>query len=137
MVGGAVPAHDGLLYEEIHNIQQFGVLPGFAHIFAYIGRWSLIEIRQPGFWDAVGDFDPIPYWEAVSVPSLVLYGANDTNVPTYASVDRLEALDKPNIEVIVFSGSGHALETPDGKGTSIIRVEVLNRISTLVKSTQG
>lgn len=136
MVGGAVPAHDGLLYEEINNIRQSGVLPGFAHLFAYFGRWSLIEIRSAEFWDAVGDFDPIPYWAAVAVPSLILYGADDTNVPTYASVDRLNALDNSIIEVIVFEGSGHALESPEGKGTSIIRAEVLNRISALANSIQ-
>lgn len=135
MVGGAVPAHDALLYEEIYNIQQFGVLPGFAHLFAYFGRWSLIEIRQAEFWDAVGDFDPLPYWAAVAAPSLILYGADDTNVPSHASAERLKALDKPNIEVIVFEGSGHALETPEGKGTSIIRVEALERISRLIKSS--
>jgi hypothetical protein len=58
-------------------------------------------------------------------------------VTSHAGVDHLEALDKPNIEVIVLEGSGHALEAPEGKGTSIIRLEALNRISALVKSTQG
>ena len=135
MVGGAVPAHDALLYEEVHNIRQMGVLPGFAHLFAYAGRWSLIEIRRTQFWDSVGNFDPIQHWDGVTIPALVLYGVDDTNVPTNESVNRLEALGNPHSEVVVFEGSGHALETPVGKGISIIRVEVLNRISALVKES--
>lgn len=131
MVGGTLPAHDALLYEETHNIRQFGVLPGFAHLLAYVGRWSLISHRQKRFWDAVGNLDPLPYWREVSAPALILYGADDTNVPSHESAARLETLANPNIEVVIYEGSGHALESPEGQGDSIIRPEVLERISAL------
>lgn len=133
VVGGAVPMHDQLLYEENHNIRQFGVLPGFSDILAYPARWSLIHVRQKEFWSSVGNFDSIPYWRKLSVPSLVLYGENDTNVPSAESAARLRALQNPRITVRIFEGSGHALEDPVGRGNSIFREDALNEIREFIR----
>jgi hypothetical protein len=40
----------------------------------------------------------------------------------------LGALDKANIEVRIYEGSGHALEDPPGQGNRIFRAEALQAI---------
>jgi uncharacterized protein len=133
IVGGAVPAHQALVYEEMHNLREFGVLPGFAHVLAYPAAWSLIYVRQNEHWSAVGDFDPLPFWREVVAPSLVLYGAEDTNVNTHRSSARLRSLGKPNIDVKVYDGSGHALEDPPGQGNRIFRSDALSDIRDFIR----
>lgn len=125
IVGGAVPAHESLVYEETHNLRELGLLPGFSDVIAYPAAWSLIYVRQKDYWNAVGNFDPIPYWEVVEAPSLVMYGDRDTNVKWEKSAARLRALNKPNLDVKIYEGSGHALEDPPGSGSSILRRDAL------------
>ena len=132
IVGGAVPLYDLVRYDETHNLRQMGMLPGLADIFAYPASWSLIYLRQKEFWDTVGNFDPLPYWQKISIDSLVLLGENDTNVPSRRSAERLRMLNKPNIEVKVYQGSGHALESPEGQGESIFREDALEDIGNFI-----
>jgi pimeloyl-ACP methyl ester carboxylesterase len=81
----------------------------------------------------VGNFDPYPYWREVEIPTLVLYGSEDTNVPAEASRERLEALEKDNIAVLIYEGSGHALEDPPGMGNSFFREDALHEIEAFIK----
>lgn len=90
--------------------------------------WSLINVRDAEFWGAVGDTDPLEDWKCVDQPTLVVYGEEDANVPTQASVQRLEEFDKTNIEINVYTGSGHAVEDPPGQGDSIFRKDALDDI---------
>ncbi len=110
IVGGAVPMHDLLVYEETHNLRELGILPGLSDLLAYPASWSIIYFRQRGFWDSIGNFDAVPYWRRVSIPSLVLYGEEDTNVPSMDSAAILRSLGNPNIDVRIYDGSGHPLE---------------------------
>lgn len=128
VVGGALPAFDSLRYEEVYNLQEMGILPGFSNVLAFGTTRILTDITKRDFWDAVGNFDPLPYWNELSINALVLYGENDTNVPSEESAQILRSLHKPNIEVIIFEGSGHALEDPEGKGNSIFREDAMNQI---------
>lgn len=137
IVGGAVPLHDLMLYDETHNLRQMGLLPGIADLFAYPASWSLIYLRQKEFWGAVGNFDPLPYWRNISTDSLVLLGENDTNVPSSRSAERLRELKKPNIEVKIYAGSGHALEAPEGSGNKIIREDALEDVRDFIIRTAG
>jgi dienelactone hydrolase len=132
IVGAAVPMHDLLVYEENHNLRQLGVLPGLSDLLAYPAAWSLIEFRQKAFWAAIGNFDPAPYWRRLSVRSLVLYGAEDTNVPSAWSAEILGSLENPNIDVKIYEGSGHALEDPEGRGDSIFRGDALADIRAFI-----
>jgi pimeloyl-ACP methyl ester carboxylesterase len=132
VAGDAVSAHQALRYEETHNLREMGVLPGVSNLLAYPSSWSLIYLRDSDFWDAVGNFDPIAYWRSVEQPALVIYGEDDTNVPTEDSVERLEALGKPNLEVRVYEGSGHAIEDPVGQGNSIFREDALDELTRFV-----
>ena len=72
LVGAAVTIEEQLLYEENHNLRQMGLLPGISNLIAYPAAWSIREVRQKEFWDAVANFDPLPYWQAVDVPALAL-----------------------------------------------------------------
>ncbi len=135
IVGGAVPMHDLLVYEETHNLRELGILPGLSDLLAYPSSWSIIRARQRGFWGAIGNFDPVPYWQRIAVDSLVLYGENDTNVPSRKSAEILRSLGNPNIDVRIYEGSGHALESPAGEGQSIFREDALRDIRDFIRST--
>ena len=132
MVGSAVPMHAGLIYEEKHNLREAGVPGLFANFLAYPSAWSIIYLRQRKFWNAIGNFDPLPHWNKVSRPALVLYGENDTNVSSAESVALLNSLDNPNITVNLYQNSGHALESPPGEGNSIIREDALRDIAQFI-----
>ncbi len=134
VVGGALPAYDLLVYEETHNLRELGILPGLSDLLAYPSSWMVRNVAQPGFWDAIGNFDPLPYWRTLSVEALILYGENDTNVPTSESAAILESLDKSNLDVRIYEGSGHALVTPEGKGNSIVREDAMRDIRDFILS---
>ncbi len=134
VVGGALPAYDLLVYEETHNLRELGILPGLSDLLAYPSSWMVRNVAQPGFWDAIGNFDPLPYWRTLSVEALILYGENDTNVPTSESAAILESLDKSNLDVRIYEGSGHALVTPKGKGNSIVREDAMRDIRDFILS---
>ncbi len=134
IVGATVPMHEQLVYEENHNIREMGVLPGFSNLLAYPAAWSLIYLRQQTFWDAIGDFDPTPFWQDLEVDALVLYGEDDTNVPSERSARVLKKINNDRITVKTYPGSGHALESPVGEGASIFRADALADISSFVLS---
>ncbi|MEN8375096.1 MAG: alpha/beta fold hydrolase [Gemmatimonadota bacterium] len=137
VVGAAVPMHELLVYEETHNLRQLGVLPGLSDLMAIGTAYALRKGSKRAFWDAVGNFDVLPHWRALSVDGLVLYGELDTNVPSAASAARLRSLGKPNIAVRVFEGSGHALEDPPEQGNSIFREDALEEIRAFVAGSKG
>ncbi len=130
--GCALPAHASLRYEETHNLRQMGFLPGVSDVLAWASSWSIINIRQTEFWDAVGDFDPLPYWAEVDAPVLFQLGTADTNTNTRGTVDRLETIDAPNLRVEVYDGSGHALQQPPHAGDALIRPEALEDLTTFI-----
>ena len=133
VVGSSLPLYDVLQYEETNNLREVGLLPGVSDLIAYPSTFVLREFSQKAFWEVVGDFDPVPYWQEVKIPALALYGSEDTNVPSEASKQRLEALEKQNIEVLIFEGSGHALEDPPGRGNSFFREDALSEIEAFIK----
>jgi pimeloyl-ACP methyl ester carboxylesterase len=137
IVGSSLPMYDVLAYEETHNLREMGFLPGISDLVSRVSALYLRKIVQRNFWNAVGDFDPLPYWKTLTVPALVLYGAEDTNVPSKASADRLNSLHKPNIKVIVFEGSGHALASPEGLGDRLFRDDALRQIVDFIHSATG
>ena len=123
IVGPAVTVHETVLYEETQNLRQMGFLPGIADVLAYATTWM----------SPVDAFDPLPYWKALSVPALAIYGQDDTNVPTEASTTRLRSLENPEITVNVYAGSGHAIEDPPDQGDSIFREDALADIVDFIR----
>ncbi|KAA3644026.1 MAG: alpha/beta fold hydrolase [Chloroflexi bacterium] len=128
IVGGSLPGYESLYYEEVHNLRQMGFLPGISDLMAYPTSFILINVTDRQYWNSVGNFNPLPHWNEATLPALNLYGEADTNVPSLESARVLQELNKPNIEVIVYAGSGHALEDPKGQGNSIFRTDALQKI---------
>lgn len=136
VVGASVKMHELLVYEENHNLREMGVIPGISNVMAY-GTSFLIRTRQREFWGAIGNFDPIPYWEKLIVNALVLYGEEDTNVPSAKSATILRSLNKLNIEVRIYEDSGHPLEDPVGKGNSVFREDAMKDIRDFIYSSSA
>lgn len=134
MVGATIPAHQLLIFEETNNLRQAGFLPGVADLIAHLSTTYLRNVSQREFWDAIGNFDPLPYWQSLTIPALALFGGDDTNVPAEQSAELLRGLNRPNIDVMIFEGSGHALQDPPGRGKDYIRAEALQAISDFVFS---
>ena len=128
LAGAAVTPEEQLLFEEDHNLRQMGFLPGISKTIALLSTTYIRKFAQPAFWDAVGDFDPLPYWGRLNIDALVLLGDQDTNVPSGESAARLQALKNSKIDVRVYEGSGHAIQSPAGSGDSIIRQDALEDI---------
>lgn len=68
--------------------------------------------------EAPDGFDPLPWLEAGTVPTLYLLGAHDLSVPTRRSVERLTALGRrrENLDYRVFRGANHGVATRDPAG---------------------
>ena len=135
VVGSAVTTHQQLLYEEDHNLRQMGVLPGVSRALAWPSTFVIRTWRQPDFWNAVGDFDPLPWWRQLDVPALMLYGEADTNTPSARSAALLRELGNPEIEIKIYAGSGHALEDPPERGNRLFREDALADIRDFIKMT--
>ena len=133
MVGSTVTPREQLLYEENHNLRQLGFLPGISNVLAYVGSANVRYLAQPQLYKLIVDYDPLLYWGRISVDSLALFGADDTNVPSAESARRLESLGNPHVRVKVYEGSGHALESPLGHGNSIVRNDALEDISVFIR----
>jgi len=129
VVGSAVTPREQLLYEENYNLRQMGFLPGISNVLAYVGFANVRYLAQSELYDLIVDYDPLPYWQDISIDSLALFGADDTNVPSAESTERLTTINNPRIRVKIYEGSGHALESPEGQGNSIIRKDVLEEIA--------
>ncbi len=132
VVGSVVTPREQLLYEENYNIRQVGFLPGISNVLAYLGSANVRYLAQPELYELIVDYDPQPYWRDISIDTLALFGAEDTNVPSARSAKLLESLDNPHIHVKVYEGSGHALESPAEQGNSIIRKDALEEISAFI-----
>jgi len=69
-----------------------------------------------GFLKAVGDFDPLPYWQKVSVPAVLVFGGQDTQVRVRQSekriLDDLADTRRP-FAILHFQPNGHALHRDD------------------------
>jgi pimeloyl-ACP methyl ester carboxylesterase len=132
MVGSAVTPNEQLLFEEDHNLRQMGFLPGVSYAIALMSTRYLRHVSMAEFYAAVGDYDPVPLWADMGVPALAIFGRDDTNVPTGESVARLNAAGNDAIEVVVYDGSGHAVQDPVGQGDRLIRGEALGAISDFI-----
>ena len=135
MVGSVVTPREQLLYEENHNLRELGFLPGISNVLAHVGSANVRYLAQRELYKRIVDYDPLPYWRNVSIDSLALFGADDTNVPSAESAQRLRGLNNPRIRVQVYGGSGHALESPAGRGHSIIRNDALEDIAVFIRRT--
>jgi dipeptidyl aminopeptidase/acylaminoacyl peptidase len=124
--GATVTANQQLAHESVQTLAQMGI-PKLVAIALQPIASAVPKARRPVWWDKNGDVDPIPYWERVRAPVLVLYGREDErdNVPVQTSVDRLNTLrvhSNTDVTVQVFDGVGHGFTEP---GSRQIRPDAL------------
>jgi pimeloyl-ACP methyl ester carboxylesterase len=130
--------YDQFLYEQRNAMREIGFLPGLSDAVAYVATIFTRTLSQRTFWSAIGNVDPLPYWREVDVPTLVLLGDQDANVPSGQSRDRLNALGMDNIRVVIFEGSGHGLEAPAGIGGDYQSEDALELIKDFIlDATEG
>lgn len=82
--------------------------PWFKYL--YIGK--TVPDRAVSGWRKEIENDPLKNLEAVAVPTLVLYGADDAVVPVARSVERLKAIASriPKMRVHVIAGADHSMQ---------------------------
>lgn len=124
--GATVTPNQQLAHESVQTLVQQG-FPRLVAIALQPIASAVPKARRPVWWEKNGDVDPIPYWEQVEAPVLVLYGRDDEkdNVPVQTSVDRLttmKAQSDSDITVQVFDGVGHGFREP---GSREIRPDAL------------
>ncbi|MBJ7501549.1 MAG: alpha/beta fold hydrolase [Sphingopyxis sp.] len=79
--------------------------------FKYTYMGETVRDRAVSGWRREIENDPLKNLSAVTVPTLVLYGADDAVVPVAISLDRLQAIaaQMPNMEVHSIAGADHAM----------------------------
>lgn len=117
--GATVTPREQFRHEFTQDIRQKGLPAVLSRIAFPIARWLLWR-QWPG-WSEVEHFDPMPLWDRLPVPGLLVFGDEDEqdNVPVQESVRRLEAAiqrnERTDLTVKVFHGSGHGLREPGSK----------------------
>ena len=127
MSGAAVTTDEQLLYEETNNIAEMGT---YRFIAKMIAPLTTKFVQRTDFWQNIAGFDPLPYWEQVTVPSFAALGENDKNVPVEESVNRFEALEK-ELLIKVYPDGGHGITDPN---TGYVQVEFLKVLVEFISS---
>jgi hypothetical protein len=135
--GAAVTPHEQFRHEVTQDIRQKGLPTALFHIYFPIAQ--LFLRRMWPRWQDVKDFNPMPLWETLPVPGLIVFGDEDEydNVPVQESVRRLNAAiqrnPRANLTVKVFQGSGHGIREPRSKR---IRQDFLNLLTEWITAMQ-
>lgn len=89
--------------------------------FKYLYMGETFRDREVSGWRKEIENDPLKNLEAVTVPTLVLYGADDAVVPVADSAQRLKgaAARMPKMQVHVIAGADHAMEMSADLKTSL------------------
>jgi dipeptidyl aminopeptidase/acylaminoacyl peptidase len=94
----------------------------FAHTEPWMAAISKTEYGDPETErDLLRDLSPIHKLDRVKAPTLVLHGANDTNVPVVEAeqvVERLKQQGTP-VEYILFPDEGHGFQKTRNRIRSI------------------
>ena len=89
--------------------------------FKYLYMGETFRDRKVSGWRKEIENDPLVNLKAVSVPTLILYGADDAVVPVADSAERLKAVapQMPNMDVHVIAGADHAMQISEDLKTSL------------------
>jgi dipeptidyl aminopeptidase/acylaminoacyl peptidase len=132
--GAGVTANQQLAHESLQTLRQMGFPEPVAVLLQPIAS-AVPKARRPVWWKKNGEVDPLPYWERVQSPVLILYGREDErdNVPVQTSVARLASLRASrgsDFRIEVFEGVGHGFREP---GSSRIRPDVLQLLGDWIR----
>lgn len=120
------------LRREVGNDVRAGGAPGFLQGVLTSAFVMRAKQRQPNFWLANADYNPLAHWRQWGGPFLIAFGEadEDDNVPVSESVARLDALPvgaRP--EWRVYPGVGHALMREDGVFLPAFEADLLSWLS--------
>ncbi|MCW0199257.1 alpha/beta fold hydrolase [Sphingopyxis sp.] len=89
--------------------------------FKYLYMGETFRDRDVSGWRKEIENDPLVNLKAVTVPTLILYGADDAVVPVADSMKRLKAIapQMPRMEVHVIAGADHAMQMSEDLKTSL------------------
>ncbi|HWV59714.1 MAG TPA: alpha/beta fold hydrolase [Sphingopyxis sp.] len=89
--------------------------------FKYLYMGETFRDREVSGWRKEIENDPLVNLKAVTVPTLILFGADDAVVPVADSAERLKAIapQMPNMEVHVIAGADHAMQMSQDLKTSL------------------
>ncbi len=106
------PPDEQLEFEIAAEMQDAG-MPGIlasmlTPLFAHRARK-----KRAIWWEKNGDFNPLPSWEELKVPALLIVGLQDRNVPVAKSLELIahisNAATAPGVQVKEYPMLGHAL----------------------------
>lgn len=134
--GSAVTPREQMRHEISSDVRRYGTPDFLVPLIAYALEFRSTN-KEENWWDRNGRFEPIPHWEKVSVPTLVIYGNERDNVPVRRSVELLEEARRKsgnaNFTIRVLDDTGHMMEDPQ---TEWIKAEYLELLATWI-STQA
>ena len=89
--------------------------------FKYLYMGETFRDREVSGWRKEIENDPLVNLKAVTVPTLILYGADDAVVPVADSARRLKAIapQMPNMDAHVIAGADHAMQMSADLETSL------------------
>ena len=103
----------------------------FSHTEPWMAAISTVEYGDPATQkDMLRDLSPIHKVNRVKAPTLVLHGANDTNVPVVEAEQVVDSLKKRGIpvEYVLFPDEGHGFrKTPNRVRSTVAIVEWFDR----------
>ena len=129
MSGATVTTDEQLVYEEINNIEPYT----FRFIAKFFAPLTARRINKTAHQKALVGFDPIPYWNQVSVPVFMAFGGEDTNVPVEKCIERLHANKLNQFLVNVYPRGGHGISDP---GTRKVREDYLNDLVSFIENNK-
>jgi len=97
----------------------------FKHSEPWMAAISTIEYGNPKTEAAMlRDLSPIHKLDRVKAPTLVLHGANDTNVPVIEAEQVVETLKKRNIpvEYVLFPDEGHGWQKTENRIKATVEI---------------
>ncbi len=114
--------------EEAEDEPWFGAVEGSDSMIGFLTGTALPwwAIRLYAWWSLGGDppfidrlYDPVPTVASLDIPSLWIFGGEDSSMPTGWSIDELEALrgEGRPIEIEVFPEAEHGILAFEQKGT--------------------
>jgi pimeloyl-ACP methyl ester carboxylesterase len=74
----------------------------------------LLDEESRRLWIEEMDYDPLPSFEQVRVPTLLFYGAADSWTPVEPSAEAWRAARGDEVEIVVIPEAEHDLTLPDG-----------------------
>ena len=97
----------------------------FAHTEPWMAAISTIEYGDPATQqDLLRDLSPIHRIDRIVTPTIVLHGANDTNVPVVEAEQVVENLESRGVPVqyVLFPDEGHGWRNTDNRITSAVEI---------------